>query len=50
MKVEDTQVIDWIWVKGGTKPEIANNMLEILNNNITIVSALHVPSDWSAYG
>ena len=50
MAVEETQVIDWAYVKGENTQNVAKNMMEVLNSNMTIAVSVYVPDEWGSYG
>ena len=50
MAVEDTQVIDWAYVKGENNQIVTRYMMEVLNLNMTIAVGVYVPDEWGSYG
>ena len=50
MKVEDTHVIDWVFIDGDDYQDIARNMMEVLNQNITLSVGIHVRDEIGNYG
>ena len=50
MKVEDARVIDWVFIDGDDYQDISRNMMEVLNQNISIAVGIHVLKELGSYG